>query len=89
MPARPVRGYCAATRISTAAFWDVANRVMSATLYLLAGHELPVAVQELGRWPVWHVALVAAGLLGVVVLVQAADEAKPGAILGAAKSPGF
>lgn len=62
------------TRISTAAFWDVANRVLSATLYLLAGHELPVAVQELGRWPVWHVALVAAGLLGVVVLVQAATS---------------
>lgn len=60
------------TRISTAAFWDVTNRVASATLYLLAGHELPVAVQALGRWPAWQVALAAAGLLGVIVLVQAA-----------------
>jgi CPA1 family monovalent cation:H+ antiporter len=60
------------TRINATAFWEEASLMVSSALFFLAGRALPVALEGLGDWPLWRLTTGAAGLLVVVLIVQAA-----------------
>jgi CPA1 family monovalent cation:H+ antiporter len=60
------------TRINATAFWEEASLMVSSALLFLAGRALPEALEGLGDWPIWRLATTAAGLLVVVLTVQAA-----------------
>ena len=60
----------AEARVSAVAFWDEANLMVSSVLFLLAGRAVPQALAALQAWPFWHLTLVAAGVLALVLAIQ-------------------
>ena len=60
----------AEARVSAVAFWDEANLMVSSVLFLLAGRAVPQALAALQAWAFWHLTLVAAGVLALVLAIQ-------------------
>lgn len=63
------------TRMSSAAFWEEINLLLSSILFLLAGRALPEALREMGDTSVWRVAAAGAALLALATALQAAVAA--------------
>ncbi len=57
-------------RINATAFWEQANLMISSVVFLLAGRAVPEALRALQVWPLWQVAVTAAGLLALALTVQ-------------------
>lgn len=57
-------------RVSSTAFWEELNLMVSSVLFLLAGRAVPGALAALEAWPLWRVAAAGAGLLATTLAVQ-------------------
>lgn len=60
------------TRVSSTAFWEELNLLVSSVMYLLAGRALPQALGALSDVPVTRIGMATLGLLALVLLVQLA-----------------